>query len=248
MHLRLKAYFASFIIHAAILMAIFLLLKQPLHRVVEVDLTKLDIKKEEPKEIEKPKEIRKLKEIPKAERYTKKTALMPRRETKKQVESGTVKPKKTEEEMPSKEEVPNIPEGESLNEHIETPAPVTPEERVPKAERGVQTNSTPSELTIKGQKALEEEFLKGNLEIISGIIKHNLTYPLLARKLGMEGKVIVSFLLTKDGRIKDIKVEESSGYKMLDENAINTLKRVENLMPKPPVNVRIKIPIIYRLE
>jgi len=95
---------------------------------------------------------------------------------------------------------------------------------------------------------LKEKFLIEKLSLISQIIQNNITYPYIARKMGWEGKVLISFVLTKDGKISFLIIERSSGYKVLDENAIDTIKKVSKYFPLPPLDVKIKIPISYKLH
>jgi len=94
---------------------------------------------------------------------------------------------------------------------------------------------------------LREKFLIEKLSIISQIIHKNISYPYIARKMGWEGKVIISFVLTKEGRINFLTVEKSSGYRVLDENAVDTIKKVLKYFPTPPLDVKIRIPITYKL-
>jgi protein TonB len=94
---------------------------------------------------------------------------------------------------------------------------------------------------------LKEKFLIEKLSFISQIIHNNITYPYIARKMGWEGKVIISFILTKDRKISLLTVEKSSGYRVLDENAIETIKKVSRYFPAPPLDVKIRIPITYKL-
>jgi protein TonB len=65
--------------------------------------------------------------------------------------------------------------------------------------------------------------------------------------MGWEGKVIISFVITKDGRISFLTVEKSSGYRVLDENAIDTIKKVSKYFPAPPLDIKIRVPITYKL-
>jgi protein TonB len=95
---------------------------------------------------------------------------------------------------------------------------------------------------------LKEKFLIEKLSLISQIIQNNITYPYIARKMGWEGKVLISFVLTKEGKISFLIIERSSGYKVLDENAIDTIKKVSKYFPLPPLDVKIKIPISYKLH
>jgi len=95
---------------------------------------------------------------------------------------------------------------------------------------------------------LKERFLIEKLSLISQIIQNNITYPYIARKMGWEGKVLISFVLTKEGKVSFLIIERSSGYKVLDENAIDTIKKVSKYFPLPPLDVKIKIPISYKLH
>ena len=95
---------------------------------------------------------------------------------------------------------------------------------------------------------IKEKFILKKLFLISKIIQNNITYPYIARKMGWEGKVIISFVLTKEGKISFLTVEKSSGYDVLDKNAIKTIKKVSKYFPLPPHDVKISIPILYKLD
>ncbi len=51
------------------------------------------------------------------------------------------------------------------------------------------------------------------------------TYPLIARKKGWEGRVILQTDVDKGGNVKYIRILESSGFKVLDDVSIETLKK-----------------------
>ncbi|MCS7278819.1 MAG: energy transducer TonB [Thermodesulfobacteriaceae bacterium] len=94
----------------------------------------------------------------------------------------------------------------------------------------------------------EELYLHSKLGIISKIVQNHISYPYLARKMGWEGKVIISFLLTKEGKVTNFTIEKTSSYEILDQNALETVKRCAKLFPLPPVDVKIKLPIVYQLN
>ena len=50
------------------------------------------------------------------------------------------------------------------------------------------------------------------------------TYPLIARKKGWEGRVIIQAEIDREGNVSDIKVLKSSGFKVLDNASLETLK------------------------
>ncbi|SNZ13623.1 TonB family protein [Hydrogenobacter hydrogenophilus] len=112
-----------------------------------------------------------------------------------------------------------------------------------KAEAGSGGGDTSSTSNVQ-----KELFLKEKLSVISSLVQKSITYPLLARKMGWEGRVVVCFRLTPDGRLEDLHVLESSGYEILDRSALEAVSRSAHLFPKPPVEVLIKLPVNFRLE
>jgi TonB family C-terminal domain len=66
--------------------------------------------------------------------------------------------------------------------------------------------------------------------------------------MGWEGRVLISFVLEPSGEIKELRVLKSSGYDILDREAVDTIKRSYREFPKPPISVLIKLPIAFRLE
>jgi protein TonB len=54
-------------------------------------------------------------------------------------------------------------------------------------------------------------------------------YPALARRKGWEGQVTVGVRVRADGRLTDIRVIRSSGYRILDSAAVDCLRRASRL-------------------
>jgi protein TonB len=90
-------------------------------------------------------------------------------------------------------------------------------------------------------------YLKAHLSYIKDIIQKNITYPDTARREGWMGKVTVSFVIAYNGYAKDIKVLQSSGFRILDKSAKEAVSR-SSPFPHPPVEARIIIPILYELH
>ena len=72
---------------------------------------------------------------------------------------------------------------------------------------------------------------KGN---VNQWLSQNLTYPAVAAENGIEGRVIVKFVVEKDGRVTDVQVVRSVDP-ALDREAVNTVKR----MPKWSAGTRL---------
>ena len=78
-------------------------------------------------------------------------------------------------------------------------------------------------------------------------ILNNLRFPTTARKMGLSGKIVVSFILKKDGQVEHITVIASSGHALLDNAVIATIRRVAPF-PKPPVSAQLMLPIVFHLK
>lgn len=53
-----------------------------------------------------------------------------------------------------------------------------------------------------------------------------LYYPAKAAAFHIKGKVTIRFLLQPDGRVEEARVVESSGFSVLDEAALNTIRSI----------------------
>lgn len=70
-------------------------------------------------------------------------------------------------------------------------------------------------------------------------------YPLLARKKGIEGKVILRFRIKPNGEVEEVRILKGSGFEILDKISIETIKRAA---PLPYMRDWIEIPLVFRLE
>ena len=76
-------------------------------------------------------------------------------------------------------------------------------------------------------------------------------YPLLARRRGYEGRVLLSVLVRADGGGGGVTLKQSSGHAMLDASALDTVRRWRFLPARrgaTPVESRVDVPIVFRLE
>jgi pilus assembly protein CpaC len=89
-------------------------------------------------------------------------------------------------------------------------------------------------------------------ELIRKRILENISYPPLAREIGLKGTVKLSLHLSFNGQLLEAKVKESSGYKLLDDEAINAAE-VIGFYPPFPSSIDLEelwldIPIVYKLN
>ena len=93
-----------------------------------------------------------------------------------------------------------------------------------------------------------EEGLQGFLSYIGT----NIRYPEEAKNQGIQGKVFIRFVVTKEGSIANVGVEKGIGYG-LDEEAVRVISSYDKKW-KPgmskgnAVNTKMVIPVAYELE
>lgn len=100
---------------------------------------------------------------------------------------------------------------------------------------------------IKPAVQPQEQYVKEHFLYIKDSVQGKITYPRIARKMGWQGRVLISFTICRDGSVKDIRIVESSGFKALDNNAVKVIQKVAPF-PRPPVSAELTIPVIYKLS
>ncbi|WP_294479585.1 TonB family protein [uncultured Bacteroides sp.] len=138
-------------------------------------------------------------------------------------------------------------------------APAVESEKTVEPEKTVQTSVAITEAEKKDEIGDEEvfevveqmpEYPGGNQELMK-FLSSNIKYPTNAIENKIEGRVIIQFIVSKDGNLKNVKIVRSID-KELDAEAL----RVINAMPKwkpgmqkgEVVNVRYTVPVTFRLQ
>ena len=97
--------------------------------------------------------------------------------------------------------------------------------------------------------ASDEEEMQSSLKVtLEQELARHFSYPLLARRRGWQGEVLLAFRLEADGRIIDARVSRSSGYSVLDRAALTALGKIKRIETKTPRGFAMQLPVIYRLE
>jgi len=95
---------------------------------------------------------------------------------------------------------------------------------------------------------IDEQYLEDHLSTIRDVLVKYRKYPSQAVRLKQEGAVKVTFRLKQNGEVEDIKIVGSSGYELLDEDALRLIQKTAEYFPKPPKAVRITVPLNYALK
>lgn len=158
-------------------------------------------------------------------------------------------PKVTEQEVPEEEVMPTIEEikaNETGTENIEGDAEVV-FDGPPVEVAGEGEGSAPEVFTIVEQMP---EFEGGDGAMMKYIAK-NLEYPKKAIRLNVEGTVMVSFVIERDGSIQEVTVMRGIGMGC-DEEALRVISSMPTWKPGKQngmaVRVRRIIPIKFKLS
>ena len=91
----------------------------------------------------------------------------------------------------------------------------------------------------------------GGQGALMAFLSSNIKYPVVAQENGVQGRVIVGFVVEKDGSISDVKVMRS-----VDPSLDREAQRVVKAMPKwkpgkqngSAVRVKYTVPVVFRLQ
>ncbi len=87
---------------------------------------------------------------------------------------------------------------------------------------------------------------------LSKLIDASKDYPRRAQRRNMEGKATVSFVVLRDGTVKQIRVIDSTGHKILDKALLKAIQAVSGKLPFPEKINRqqwhFKIPLSFTLS
>jgi len=232
---NLKGFGISFGVHAAILAVILYTSSQESvanavqEKFVTISLSSFELPK--PQETVQPKAEPKPKKVE------------PKPEVKKEVPKPCPKPKKEQAQEVVQEQI-------SEPEVIEEVQEVVQEEIVEQVEAIETAAAEPLETTpMPSVATLEEEFVKTNFEIIRDIVLANLKYPNMAKRMGQTGIVELILVIDTSGKLLDVMLQKSSGYKLLDKSALQAATRLsEAILPNPQAVSRVVLPVAFALN
>lgn len=164
---------------------------------------------------------------------------------------------------------------------IKKDSEVKPEEEMKTQEDLQKTKTTIGAFTVVGNDEIDGEVLKAKEEItqpeppkneeenkvfdvveeqpsfpggqgaLMSWLHDNIKYPVVAAENGIQGKVIVQFIVGKNGSISNVKVLRSVDPS-LDKEAVRVVSNMPNWTPGKQngasVNVRFTLPVTFRLQ
>lgn len=91
----------------------------------------------------------------------------------------------------------------------------------------------------------------GGMAALMKWISKEIKYPAIAQEMNIEGKVIVQFVIGRDGAVRDVQVLRTVDP-TLDKEAVRVVKAMRKWIPGrqrgEPVSVRFTLPITFKLQ
>lgn len=117
------------------------------------------------------------------------------------------------------------------------------------------------QVVVKEEEIVEEEifvtaetmpsFMGGDLGVFRNWVQKQLNYPPIAQENGIQGKVIIQFVVEKDGRLTNVQVL-STPDRSLSEEAVRVLQLSPRWSPgkqrNQPVRIKYTLPIDFRIQ
>ncbi|XPV70155.1 MAG: energy transducer TonB [Halarcobacter sp.] len=122
------------------------------------------------------------------------------------------------------------------------------EEKTKIDERLVEKENSTQEKEIIEKKVVRnysKEYLEKHLKEIVKLIQQNIKYPKRAKRLNIQGEVIVEFKLLNTGEVINIKAID--GHRFLIKSSIKAIINASKDFPKVNKTIKIKVPISYKL-
>lgn len=100
---------------------------------------------------------------------------------------------------------------------------------------------------------VQEVFPKfpGGNEALVSYLSENLTYPKEAARKGIQGRVYISFIVNKEGKVTEATILKGIGYGC-DEEALRVVNEMPDWMPATvngePVPVKYNLPVAFMLK
>lgn len=147
-------------------------------------------------------------------------------------------------------QVVEVPDEEEIKDDIKVNLDVEVTEDT-KVEEIVVQAEEPKEETDEVFTVVEESATpKGGMQAFYKYVGEKIKYPPQARRMGIEGRVFVEFVINKDGSLSDVRAIKGIGAGC-DEEAVRIVQSAPSWNPGKqrgkPVKQRYTLPIIFKL-
>ena len=114
-----------------------------------------------------------------------------------------------------------------------------------------EQNESESNKIFNGDDVDQQPSFPGGTNALNTFIASNLKYPVWAQEKGIQGRVVVKFIVEKDGSISNVEVDRSVNPG-LDNEAMRVVKAMPKWIPGQingkAVKVECSHPFVFRLQ
>ena len=114
-----------------------------------------------------------------------------------------------------------------------------------------EQNESESNKIFNGDDVDQQPSFPGGINAFNTFIVSNLKYPVVAQENGIQGRVVVKFIVEKDGSISNVEVDRSVDPS-LDNEAMRVIKNMPKWIPGQingkAVKVECSYPFVFRLQ
>ena len=203
-------------------------------------------KKEKEKERKREKEKKRVK-VQRTKKFKRKVVKKKKIEERKKKVSRVVE--KEEENLQKVEQ--NTESNIQPEENVKKEKMKTERQTLEKEKSNVESGNVVEKSVSGGEAEKEKSVVSTYISLIVQEIERKKFYPPLARRLGIEGKVVVRIVVDREGKLKEVSVVKSSGNKILDRAALKLIKKCD-FPPLPPEYQKevfdVEVPIRYELK
>jgi TonB family protein len=141
--------------------------------------------------------------------------------------------------------------------HATTPATALPTPATAMRVTPLRDDAPPSTSSASGTAAASPstataaDARRRYLAALGARLAQHRVYPAAAQRRGLEGQVMVALRIGRDGSVQSLAVHRSSGEMLLDEGALETVRRASPLPPLPEnlpeSTLDVELPLFFRL-
>lgn len=158
-------------------------------------------------------------------------------------------------------EIANPVESSSINQTQPAIQSTQPKQAIKKTkstsdtvtEQNILVSKVASSMSLRGMAKAQEQFEQPEISKAVPIYENNPAplYPSIAKRRGITGTVILNALVNQKGKVDELSVHTSSGFPILDKNAMQAVKHWAFKPGKKGdkvVSMRVLIPVSYELK
>ena len=148
-------------------------------------------------------------------------------------------------------QVVEVPDEEEIKEDIKVNLDIEVTDQTKVEQIVISTTEPEVEETDRIFTIVEETASpKGGMAVFYQFVKDNINYPPQAKRMGIQGRVFVEFVIGKDGSLADVRTVKGIGAGC-DEEAVRIVQSAPAWNPGKqrgkPVKQRYTLPIIFKL-